>query len=108
MYKISEKWYDLLLGRIYVTGNSGYQNFLVFAPVFNPLKLHSNEKVTNWISTGISSEKIKAFDTNLKPSISNFANGRLILKVNNSALVQKCSSLLYTSFVLNLYIVYEV
>ena len=32
-----------------------------------------------------SSEKIEPFDTNLKPIMSNLANGRVILKLNNSA-----------------------
>ena len=35
------------------------------------------------------------------------ANGRVILKFNNSVLVQKSSSLLYHNFMLNLNIVYE-
>ena len=30
------------------------------------------------MSTGISSEKIKWFDTNLEPSMTNLANGRVI------------------------------
>ena len=37
----------------------------------------------------------------------NLANGRVILKFNNSALVQKRFSSLYSNFVSNLYIVYE-
>ena len=37
----------------------------------------------------------------------NSINGRVILKFNNSVLVQKSSSSLYSSFILNLYIVYE-
>ena len=45
--------------------------------------LDSNNKVTNWMSTGISFEKIKPFDTNLELSMSNLANGRVILKVTN-------------------------
>ena len=53
-----KKGYDFLLGRMYFTGN-GYQNFLVFAPTLSSLILDSNKKVTNWISTGITSEKIK-------------------------------------------------
>ena len=48
---------------MYFTGNDGYQSFLVFAPVLGSLILDSNKKVTNWILTGISSEKIKSFDT---------------------------------------------
>ena len=76
--QISGKGYDLLLGRMYFTGDDGYQNFLVFAPILSLLVLDSNEKVTNWMSTGISSEKIKSFDTNLEPSMTNLANGRVI------------------------------
>ena len=30
--QISEKGYDFLLGRIYFTGNDGYQNFFCFCP----------------------------------------------------------------------------
>ena len=40
--KIAEKGYDFLLGRIYFTGNEGYQNFLVFAPMLSSLILESN------------------------------------------------------------------
>ena len=76
--QISGKGYDLLLGRMYFTGDDGYQNFLVFAPILSLLVLDSNEKVTNWMSTGISSEKIKSFDTNLEPSMTNLGNGRVI------------------------------
>ena len=71
------------------------------------LILHNNKKVIDWISTRISSEKIKPFDTNLELTMSNPANGRLILKFNNSVLVQKSSSTLYSNFILNLYIVCE-
>ena len=39
--------------------------------------------------------------------MSYLANGRVNLKFNNSALVQKTFSLLYSHFILNLYIVYE-
>ena len=45
---------------MYFTGDGGYQNFLVFVPILSLLVLDSNEKVTNWMSTGISSEKIKS------------------------------------------------
>ena len=76
--QISEKGYDLLLGRMYFTGDNGYQNFLVFAPILSLLILNSNEKVTNWMSTGISSEKIKSFVINLEPSMTNLAHGRVI------------------------------
>ena len=73
---------------MYVPGNDGYQNFLVFAPLLSSLILNRNKKVTNGISTGILSEKIKPFDTNLEPTMSNLANGRVNLKFNNSVLEQ--------------------
>ena len=57
-----------------------YQNFLNFAPVLSSIILESNKKVTNWILSGISSEKIEPFDTNLEPTMSNLANGRVSLK----------------------------
>ena len=69
---------------MYLTGNYGYQIFLVFAPVLSSLTLDNNKKVANSISTRISPEKIKPFDTNLEPTMSNLANGRVILKFNNS------------------------
>ena len=50
---------------------------------------------------------IKPFDTNLEQNMPNLANGRIILKFNNSVLVQKNSSSLYSNFILNLYIVYK-
>ena len=70
------------------------------------LTFHNNKIVTIWIRTGISSEKIKPFDTNLEPTMSNLANDIVILKSKNSILV-KTSSLLYTNVILNLHIVYE-
>ena len=85
-----------------MTGNDGYLNFLAFAPKFISLIVDANEKVTNWISTGILSEKIKLFGTKLEPAMSNLSNGRVILKFHNFALVQKNSSSLYTNFILNL------
>ena len=39
--------------------------------------------------------------------MSNLANGRVILKFNKSVLVQKSLSSLYSNFILNSYIVYE-
>ena len=92
--QLSEKGYDFLLGRMYFTGNDGYQNFLVFAPILSSIILYSNIKVTDWMSTRISSEKIKPFDTGLELTMSNLANGRVNLKFNNSVLVQKSVSFL--------------
>ena len=70
------------------------------------LILDSNKGVTNWILTVISSERIQPFDTNLEPTISNLVNGRVILKFNNSVLMQKNFSSSYSNFILNLYICY--
>ena len=75
--EISEKGYNFLLDRMYFTGNDGYQNFLAFASILSSLILCRNKKVTKWISTGISSEKIKLFDTGLVPIMSNLTNGRV-------------------------------
>ena len=73
--EISEKGSAFLLDRMYFTGNDSYHNFLVFTPVLSSLIFNSNEKVTNWTSTGILSEKIKPIDTNLELTMSKLANG---------------------------------
>ena len=52
-------------------------------------------------------KKIKPFDTNLFLTMNNLANRRVSLKCNNSVWVQKNSYSLYSNFILNLYIVYE-
>ena len=62
---------------MYFRGNDGFQNFLVFVPMLSSLVLDSNKNVTNWIFTGILSENIKPFYTNLKHIMSNLANGRV-------------------------------
>ena len=95
-----------MLGRIYMTGDDGYQNFSVFTPMLNSLILDGNKEVIYWICTGILSENFKQFDSNLDLTMFNLANGKVILKFNNSVLVQKISSSLYSSFILNLYIIY--
>ena len=64
---------------MYFPDFDGYQNFLVFAPVLRSLILDSNKKVTNWMSTGISSEKIKTFDTSFQRTMSKSANDRVTL-----------------------------
>ena len=88
-----------MLGRTYFTGNDGYQDFLVFAPMLNSLVLDNNIKVTNWISTGVL--PFKPFDVNLAPTLTNLANGKVSLKLNNSVLVQK-NSALYSNLILSL------
>ena len=96
-----------MLGRVYFIDDKGYQNFLVLAPMLSLLSLDNNKKVPNWISTVISPEKNKSFDANLGPTMSNLANDRVILKFNNTLLVQKKSSAFHSNSILNLYIVYE-
>ena len=63
---------------MYFTDSDGYQNFLVFAPIFSSLISDSNNKITNWIPTGVSSEKNKPFDTNFGPTMSNLINGGVL------------------------------
>ena len=86
---ISEKGYVFLLGRMYFTSNDGYPVFLVFAQMLSSIILEGNRKVTNWILTGISSEKNKPFDSALESTMSNLAKGGVNLKFNNPVLVQK-------------------
>ena len=90
--QISEEGYDFLLGRMYFTGNEGYQNFLVFVPMVSSLILDSNKKVTDWTLTGISSEGTKPFDTYLQLTMPNLGNGRVVLKFKKIILEQKSSS----------------
>ena len=53
------------------------------------LMLDIKKSTTNWISTIITSENIKSFDTDLELTILSLANGRVILKFNHSAILQK-------------------
>ena len=53
------------------------------------LMLDIKRSTTNWISTIITSENIKSFDTDLEPTMLSLANGRVILKFNHSAILQK-------------------
>ena len=57
--------------------------------MLDSLTSDKSETVTNWISTGASPEKIKPFDTNLAPIMSNLANSKVSLKFNNSVLLQQ-------------------
>ena len=67
--------------------------------MLNSLILDSNKEVIYWISTGILSENIKPFDSNLEPTMFSLANGKVILKIKNSVLVQESSSSLYSGFI---------
>ena len=83
-----KKRYNFMLDRMYFTEIFGYQKFLFFAPMLSSVTVDKNEKVSYSTSTGISSEKIKTFDTKLEPTVSNLANDRVILKFQKSVLVQ--------------------
>ena len=71
-----------MLGRIYFISDYSCQNFLVFAPMLRSLTLDNNKKLE-------SPRKNKPFDTGLEPTMSNLANGRVILKFKSSVLVQE-------------------
>ena len=75
---------------MYITCNDGYQNFIVFAPMFSSLTA-DNSIATHWLSSRISSGNIKAFNTKLEPIMCKLASNRVILKFNNSVQVQKNS-----------------
>ena len=64
-------------------GDDCYHFFLVFAPMLNSLTLDNNKKLTNLIS--------KPFDTNLAPTMTNLANGKVSLKFNNCFSANKFS-----------------
>ena len=72
---------------MYFTGDDSYQNFSVFALMLSLLTLEQ-EKSSGY-QPDLSLEKIKSFDTNFEPTMSNLANGTVILKLKNSVLVQK-------------------
>ena len=74
---------------MYLTGDDGYQNFLFFSAMVSSLISNSNKKVAKWTPTRILSKKIKPFDAIIQLTMSNLANGWVILKLNNSVLVQK-------------------
>ena len=59
--------------------------------MLNSLTPDNNIEVTNWISSGISPEKIKPFDPSLTLIIFSLGNGKVSIKFNNSVLVQQNS-----------------
>ena len=101
---LSTKGYNFLSSKTHFTGDDDYQNFSVFVRMSNSLILDNSKKVTNWISTRVSPEKIK-------PLILTLHWLRLIysisLKFNKSVLLQKKFFLLYSNFILILEIVHK-
>ena len=90
--QISEKGCNFLLGRMCFSDDGACQNFLVteYRLEYHLRKLYH----TNLLC-----------DTNVESNMLNLANGRVIIKFNNSAKVQNFS--LYSNLALNWYIVYE-
>ena len=70
--------------------------------MLSSLILVSKKNITYQISTRISSEKTKPTVTNFEPTMFYVANDRVILKRDNSMLVQKLFSSLCSNFALNL------
>ena len=85
--QISEKGYEFFFGEMYFTGDDCYQKLLVFALMLSSVLLDSNNKVLLDIDSSFI-WKIKQFDSNLKPAMSNLPDVIIILKFNNSVLVQ--------------------
>ena len=91
---------------MHFTGDDSYHNFLVFSPMLNSLTSESNnKKVTDWISTRISLEKVKLFGLVFSAIKFNLGKYRRILKTSNCFLVQKSSCSFPSNFILNFYIV---
>ena len=85
-----------MLGKMYFTGNGVYQKFIVFGLKLSSLTLGNKKSYLLNIKQSIT-QKIKLFDINLEPTMSNLANDRVILKLNKSILVQKIFSSLYSN-----------
>ena len=85
-----------MLGKMYFTGNGVYQKFTVFGLKLSSLTLGNKKSYLLNIKQSIT-QKIKPFDINLEPTMSNLANDRVILKLNKSILVQKVFSSLYSN-----------
>ena len=66
--------------------------------MFSSLILDTDKNVTNWMLTGISTDKIKPFDTNLELIMPNLANGRVILEFIKTVLVQNILHCIKTLF----------
>ena len=67
----------------------------------------SSLTLNNWLYNGVSPEKLKPFDANLDLNMSNLPYSGVILKFNNSVLLQKKSNSLYSNVISSLYIVYD-
>ena len=73
---------------MHITGNDGYQNFPVFAPMLSSQILDSNKKLLTgyWLECN---RKNYTIWYNLELTVSNLSIGKVIFKFNNSVLMQK-------------------
>ena len=93
---------------MYFTFHIDYKTFFRFlTPTFSSLILDRTKTVVNWVLTRVSIKKFKLLASNLDAFMFNLANGRVVLKLNHSVLAQKSFCSMYSNFILNLHIFYE-
>lgn len=93
---------------MYFTFHIDYKTFFRFlTPTFSSLILDRTKTVANWVLTRVSIKKFKLLASNLDAFMFNLANGRVVLKLNHSILAQKSFCSMYSNFILNLHIFYE-
>lgn len=93
---------------MYFTFHIDYKTFFRFlTPTFSSLILDRTKTVVNWVLTRVSIKKFKLLASNLDAFMFNLANGRVVLKLNHSNLAQKSFCSMYSNFILNLHIFYE-
>ena len=93
---------------MYFTFHIDYKTFFRFlTPTFSSLILDRTKTVANWVLTRVSIKKFKLLASNLDAFMFNLANGRVVLKLNHSILAQKRFCSMYSNFILNLHIFYE-
>ena len=108
--KLTSENCDARLARANLESKNDTADFVKKKPTDFDHKLKNlNKKVTSNKTKHLQAEKkiFKPFHTQLEPTLSNLANGRVILKLNNTVLVENSFSSLCSNFILNLYIVYE-
>lgn len=93
---------------MYFTFHIDYKTFFRFlTPMCSSLILDRTKTVANWVLTRVSIKKFKLLASNLDAFMFNLANGRVVLKLNHSILAQKSFCSMYSNFILNLHIFYE-
>ena len=103
MELLSTKKYNFLLGRMYFTGNVGFQNMLVHQPTFSMLQLKEDkgtDYVISWISKGVYSSNISPLHTIFFFHSIKLSRYRIGIKFDNESLIVEQNS--YTSKIVNL------